>query len=63
MVKVDIDKKEIEAFDAMLKNTTYTGKNWTIIGYLMGNLRLRIQQGIQKEQEAKLREQYGKKKN
>ena len=61
MVKIDIDKKEIEAFDIMLKNTTYTGKNWTMIGYLIGNLRMKMQQGIQKEQEAQLRERYGKK--
>jgi len=61
MVKIDIDKKEIEAFDMMLKNTTYTGKNWSVVGYLIGNFRMKIQQGVQKEQESKLREQYGKK--
>ena len=61
MVKIEVDKKEIEAFDIMLKNTTYTGKNWSMIGYLIGNIRMKIQQGMQKEQEAKLREQYGKK--
>lgn len=61
MTKINIDRKEIEAFDIMLKNTTYTGKNWSMIGYLIGNLRMKMQQGVQKEQEAQLREQYGKK--
>ena len=61
MVKINIDPKEIEAFDALLKNTKYTGENWTMIGYLIGNLRMKIQQAILREQEALLREKYGKK--
>lgn len=61
MVKINIDEKEIEAFDIMLKNTTYTGKNWAMIGYLVGSLRIKMQQAVQKEQETKLRERYGKK--
>jgi hypothetical protein len=61
MIKINIDQKEIEAFDIMLKNTTYTGKNWSMIGYLIGNLRMKMQQAVQKEQESQLREHYGKK--
>ena len=61
MVKIEIDKKEIEALDIMLKNTTYTGKNWSMIGYFIGNIRIKIQQAVQKEQESQLREKYAKK--
>lgn len=61
MVKIDVAEKEIEAFDIMLKNTTYTGKNWAMIGFLVGSLKIKMEQAIQKEKENRLREQYGKK--
>lgn len=57
MVKIDIQPKEINALDIIMKETKCT----VVIGYLLGNLRARIQQGIEKEQEAQLRERYGKK--
>lgn len=61
MTKINIDKKEIEAFDIMLNNTAYIGKNWAMIGYLLGNLRIKMQQAVHKEQEIQLREHNGKK--
>ncbi len=57
MVKVDITKKEIEALDIILKKT----KAPIIVGFLVGGLRAKRQQAVQKEEETKLREQYGKK--
>jgi len=57
MVKIDIVEKEIEALDIVLKKAEVP----VVVGFLVGSLRARIQQAIQKEQEAKLREQYGKK--
>jgi len=56
MVKIDIQQKEIEALDVVLKKT----KAPIIVGFLVGSLRARIQQAIQKEQEALMREKYGK---
>ena len=57
MVKIDIQQKEIEALDVVLKKTRAP----IIVGFIVGSFRARIQQAVQKEREAKLREQYGKK--
>ena len=57
MVKIDIQQKEIDALDVLLKKT----KAPIVVGFLLGSLRARIQMAIQKEQETLMREKYGKK--
>jgi len=49
MVKVDITKKDIEALDIILNNTTYSGKNWVAVGFALGALRIKIANAAQQE--------------
>jgi len=58
MVKIDIQQKEIDALDIVLKEAKVS----VVVGFLVGSLRGRIQQAIQREQEILMREKYGEKK-
>jgi len=58
MVLVDIQKKEVETFDKVLKNVEASIPD----GYVLGTLRMKIQLAFMKEQEKQLREKYGEKK-
>ena len=58
MVLVDIHPKEIEAFDRLIAKA-----NAPIpIGFVIGTLRVRIQEAITKEQDKQLKDKYAPKK-
>jgi len=56
MVNINIEQKEIDALDVVLKKT----KVPIVIGYILGSLRAKIQQSLARERELQLREKYGK---
>lgn len=58
MIKVEIYKKEIEALDKILVKTECP----VAVGFVLGTLRVRIQQEIMREEERAMKEKYAPKK-
>lgn len=58
MVMIDVKKQEIEALDALFNDS----KCSVAMGYVLGSLRIRIQESILQEQEKNMRAKFAPKK-